>query len=270
MKLKTLLDKKIVYLSIITIITSWNGSMVDTNSKDKRPDMNFYGHLEDHALKEIKIEDILIGGKYEQIPVYQLLDNKTKDLLNKNIKIDTDNKIKETLKDLDPRQNKILLDLQEISSIELKYPDRPVEHELEINNKKYVEITVINITGSKNEYMIESNRELSCKKVDKGPQNDQQPVLEERKLNMIHVRKLIISGYKSNPDKTKSSSREATESDKTKVSGETEKILDEMEQKVNNLSKQDPSSYQKVKDSLIGLLRSLRSQLQKLLDMIKN
>jgi hypothetical protein len=246
--------------------------MVETNtSKDKRPDMNFYGYLEDHSLKEIKIEDILIGGKYEQIPVYQLLDNKTKDLISKNTQTELDNKSKDAIKNLDPRQNKALIDLQEVSSIELKYPERPVEHEININNKKYIEITVGNITGTTNDYMIESNREVTCKKIDKGPQENQKPVFEERKLNIIHVRKLIISGYKSNPDKIKSSSRDAAaESDKAKISSDTEKILDEMEQKVNNLPKEDPSNYQKVKDSLVSLLRSLRNQLQKLLDMIKN
>lgn len=270
MEHKSFVNKKIAYLSVITIMTCWNGSMVETNTKDKRPDMNFYGHLEDHTQKETKVEDILIGGKYEQIPVYQILDSKTKELLNKSTQVEVDNKSKEIIKDLDPRQNKVLLDLQEISFIELKSPDHPVENELNINNKKYVEITIGNITGTKNEYMIESNRELSCKKIDKGPQGDQKPVFEERKLNMIHVRKLVVSGYKSNPDKIKSSAREAAESDKTKVSGDTEKILDEMEQKVNNLSKEDPSNYQKVKDSLVSLLRSLRNQLQKLLDMIKS
>jgi hypothetical protein len=270
MKHNTFLNKKITYLLGITILTSWNGSMVDTNTKDKRPDMNFYGHLEDHTLKTEKIEDILIGGKYEQIAVYKLLDNSTKDLVNKSKNDEADTKSKEKLKDLDPRQNKVLLDLQEVSSIELKYPERPVEHEVEINNKKYVEVIVGTITGTKNDYMIESNRELSCKKIDKGPEGDQKPVFEERKLNMIHVRKLVISGYKSNPDKIKSSAREAAESDKTKVSTDTEKILDEMEQKVNNLSKQDPSSYEKIKKSLLSLLRSLRNQLQKIVDMIKS
>ncbi len=270
MKYKMFFNQKITCLAAITIITSWNGSMVETNTKDKRPDMNFYGHLEDHTLKETKIEDILIGGKYEQIPVYQLLDDKTKDLVTKNTQADLDTKSKEVIKNLDPRQNKVLIDLQEVSSIELKYPDRPVEHEININNKKYIEIIVGNITGTKNDYMIESNREVTCKKIDKGPQEDQKPVFEERKLNMIHVRKLIISGYKSNPDKIKSSSRDAAESDKTKISSDTEKILDEMEQKVNNLPKEDPSNYKKVKDSLVSLLRSLRGQLQKLLDMIKN
>lgn len=269
MKQKSSLNK-LLCLSIATIITCWNGSMVETNTKDKRPDMNFYGYLEDHASKEQKVEDILIGGKYEQIPAYQVIDNKTRELIDKSKKVELDNKSKETIKNLDPRQNKILLDLQEVSSIELQYPDRPVEHEIEINNKKYIEIKVKNITGTENNYLIESNRDLTCKKIDKGPKEDKDPVFEERKLNMIHVKKLTISGYKPNSDKIKSSSREAAaETDKSKISTDTEKILDEMEQKVNNLHKQDPSNYQNVKDSLLSLLRSLRGQLQKLLDMIK-
>lgn len=259
MKHPSNLFQKIHYLSLAIIFTSWNGSIVDTSKdKDKRPDINFYGELTDHYTT-CKVEDILIGGKYEQIPFYApvKLEHKSSDEHKKNIEID-------------PKQNKILIDLQEVSVIELKHPDKPIEHEINVNNKKYIEVLVTNITGSKNDYIIESNREVSCKKIDKGPAENQKPVFEERKLNMVHVKKLLITGYKSNPDKTKSSSRDTTVSEKSEVANSTEKILDQIEEKVNNLSKEDSSNYEKIKDSLLSLLKSLRNQLQKLVDMIKS
>ncbi len=259
MKHMPIFHKTINYLSLAVIFTCWNGSLVETSKdKDKRPDINFYGELTDHSTT-CKVEDILIGGKYEQVSFYSpiKLEQKPTDAHTKNIEID-------------PKQNKVFLDLQELSVIQLKHPDRPIEHEITINNKKYVEIEITTITGSKNDYIVESNREISCKKIDKGPEGDQKPVFEERKLNMIHVKKLLISGYKSNQDKTKSASRDATVSEKSEVSNKTEKILDQIEEKVNNLSKEDPSNYEKVKDSLLSLLRSLRNQLQKLVNMIKS
>lgn len=258
MKQPSMFYKHIIYLSLAVIFTCWNGSIVDTSKdKNKRPDMNFYGELTDHYTT-CRVEDILIGDKYEQIPFYAPIKLEPKST-------DETKKI-----EIDPKQNKALVDLQEVSIIELKYPTKPIEHEININNKKYIEVTITNITGSKNDYIVESNREISCKKIDKGPEGDQKPVFEERKLNMIHLNKLVISGYKSNPDTTKSSSRDATVSEKSEVSQGTEKILDQIEEKVNNLPKEDPSNYEKIKESLLSLLKSLRNQLQKLLNMIKS
>ncbi|MBI2344644.1 hypothetical protein HYV10_01070 [Candidatus Dependentiae bacterium] len=259
MKHSSVFCKRIHYISLAIIFTCWNGSIVDSSKdKEKRPDINFYGELTDHYTTS-KVEDILIAGKYEQIPFYSpiKIEQKSSDENKKNIEID-------------PKQNRVLIDLQEVSVIELKHPSQPIKHEITINNKKYVEVTIINITGSKNDYIIESNREISCKKIDKGPDGNQKPVFEERKLNMIHLKKLLISGYKSNQDKAKSSSRDSSLSEKSEISMGTEKILDQIEEKVNNLPKEDPSNYEKIKDSLLSLLKSLRNQLQKLLDMIKS
>ncbi len=266
MKQSIYFTKPICYLSLAVIFTCWNGSIVNVSKdKEKRPDINFYGELTDHN-STTKVEDILIAGKYEQIPFYAPIKLDQKSYDKNNDEYDENKKSAE----IDPKQNKVLIDLQEVSMIELKYRNKPIEHEITVNNKKYVEIELTTITGSKNNYIVESNREISCKKIDRGPNDDQKPVLEERKLNMIHVKKLIISGYKSNTDNTKSASRDTTTSEKSEISQTTEKILDQIEEKVNNLPKEDPSNYEKLKDSLISLLRSLRNQLQKLLDMIKS
>lgn len=261
MNLKIMPDKKLFICAFLLVFLSWNGSMVDNSKPNKRPDVNFYGTLTDHA-STCKVEDILVGGKYEQIAVYQPI-KEAKTALEKTKDTGA------TPIEIDPKQNKILLDLHEITSISLKYPDKPIDHELLINNRKYVEIEVTSITGSKNEYIIESSREISCLKIDKGPNHDQQPITEERKINIIHVKELHITGFKSAQDTTKSYSRDTTISEKTEIATSTEKILDQIEEKVNNLPKED-SQYTKFKESLLSLLRSLRDQLQKMLSMIKN
>lgn len=257
-------SKMIIPITALVFFVCWNGSMVDSNGKDKRPDTNFYGTLQDHTTS-FDVEDILIGGKYEQIPVYQKVDpiKKTAE------KISVD-QTKSSLAEIDPKQNKILLDLHEISSISLQYPDKPIEHELEINNRKYVEIVVTSINNTKQNYLIESSREVSCLKMDKGPDKDQKPIFEERKLNMIHIKNLEIKGFKSAIDSKQSKYQERMSTDKMQVSDTTEKILDQIEEKVKDLPKQDPSQYEKFKTSLLSLLRSLREQLQKMLNMIKN
>ena len=106
--------KNIFLCSAAIAITCWNGSVVDSNGKGKRPDVNFYGELEDHA-SICKVEDILIGGKYEQIAVYQPIQG-AKTALEKK---------KDDGAQIDPKQNKILLDLNEISLISMVHPDRP-------------------------------------------------------------------------------------------------------------------------------------------------
>ena len=258
-----LLSSRVTFLLTgLVLVTCWNGTMVDSGSgkKDKRPDVNFYGQLTDHTCT-MNVEDILIGGRYEQIPVFQTGDyspeQNSKNQQNQPAVID-------------PKQNKIMMDLSEISSISLKNPDRPIEAELNINNRKYSEVEITSINGTKKTYLIESSRELTCLKVDKGPDNDQKPIYEERKLNIIHVKNLLIQGYKTGAGKVSTPAKDVSVSDKGDVAQNTEQILDQIEKKVNNLPKEDPSNYEKLKSSLLSLLRSLRDQLQKLLGMIKN
>lgn len=259
--------KSINILSILTIVilTCWNGSMIDSNTKDKRPDVNFYGTLQDHQ-SITNVEDILIGGKYKQIPVYQEIDLTKKSTMKESV-----DQVKSSSKEIDPKQNKTLLDLDEVASIALKYPDQPIEHEVTINNTKYIEIIVTSINNSKQTFLVESSRDLSCLKIDKGPEQNKKPVLEERKLNMIHVKNLIIKGKKAAQDMNQSRMRDEMESsDKVEIAKNIEESLDQIEKNVKNLPHDDPSQFEKFKDSIISLLRSLRDQLQKMLHMIKN
>lgn len=257
--------KLIAPIILITMFLCWNGSMVNIGP-DHRPDTNFRGEITDHK-STFKAEDILIGGKDKEIAVYSL-----------DAKIPKNPEIK---KDLDPRQNKSLLDLRNILSIELAHPEHPTASEIELNNRKYIEIIVTFINESKQNYLIESAREISCLKVNQGPDASKAPMLEERKLNMTHIRNLTIKNYRSKQDNKKhtncdetASVVQKTDQSKAEVASTTENILDQMEEKVKNLDnedhKEDPSRCKNLKSSMLLLLKSLREQLQKLLNMLKN
>lgn len=260
-------QKATTFISLLTLVTflSWNGSLVDSTTSTKRPDVNFYGSIEDHY-KTFAAEDILIGGKYEVIPVYQGVNKKKKDEGDK-----------EKSQDVDPKQNKALLDLKEVKSIELKHPEHPTASQITINNRDYSEIVVISINNSKKNYLIESSRKITCREVDKGPQGDHKAVHEERELNIIHLKKLVIKGYKSTRDepidreyqKAAKQERPSMSEQKAQVTKDTGDILEKIEQGVKSLSHQDPSAFEKMKASLLSMLKSLREQLQKMLNMLQ-
>lgn len=252
-------------LLLLTTITCWNGTMMESTSTHKRPDVNFYGWIEDHY-KTFVAEDILIGGKYEVIPVYQAVSK------NK-MKSDEDKE-----QAVDPKQNKALLDLKEVKSIELKHPDHPTASQIKINSRDYIEIIAVSINGTKKNYLIESSRKVTCREIDKGPEGKHEEVHEERELNMIHIKKLTIKGYKSTRDEepqkhyqknAKEYDKRVTKEDKAQeLANNTGEILKKLEENVQNLSQENPSALEKIKASMLSMLKALREQLQKMLNML--
>tara|TARA_Y100000588_G_C14269890_1_gene931842 strand:+ start:332 stop:1075 length:744 start_codon:yes stop_codon:yes gene_type:complete len=237
----------------------WNGSLVDSDTKDKRPDVNFYGTIEDHN-KTFKVEDILIGGRYQDIAVYPTI--------SKSKKINTDQK-----EQVDPKQNKALIDLHEIKSIELKHPDHPTASTIEINKRDYIEIIITSINDTRKDYLIETSRKVTCKEIDKGPKDTKEEVLVERELNMIHIKKMTIKGYKSIKEKDQHKEYGVTTShnkhQKHEISKDTSNILDQIEKNVKDLSHDNPSTLEQMKSSILTLLKTLREQLQKILNMLQ-
>lgn len=265
MKSQHIIKYSFLSMIVITVLSCFNGSMVDsTTDTHKRPDVNFYGMIEDHH-KTFAAEDILIGGKYEVIPVYQPV--------VKKIQQSSDEKTKH----IDPKQNKALLDLKEIISIELKHLEHPTASQVSINNRDYVEIIVTSINNTKKNYLIESSRKVTCKEIDKGPQGSHKELLEERELNMIHLKKLIIDGYKSVREEPVKRSYDAHGQTTTRVQSEskqevannTGKIIDQIEKNVQQLSHESPSTLEAMKSSLLSMLKALREQLQKMLNMLQ-
>lgn len=257
-------SQHIIPITTCIMLFCWNGSMVDSNSKDTRPDVNFYGTLTDKK-GTFNVEDILIGGKYEKIDFYQLQDPTKKS--NEKISVD---QVKSSLKESDPKNDKTSLDLQQISEISVVHPDNPIEHEIEINNRKYIQVEVTTINNTKRIYLVESSRKIHCIEIDKGPQKDQTAINLAHDLDIIALKKLTISGHKLGQNSKEHKYSSDNTSKKDEVAQDTEKILDQIEEKVKNLPQDDQSQYEKMKHSIISLLRSLREQLQKMLNMIKN
>ena len=231
----------------LTFFCNWNGSVIGEGSSDDAG-IIFYGTLEDHY-RTGHVEGILIGGKYEAIPVYQTLskEDRKKD------------------KKVDPKQNKTLIDLKEVHSIALRHPESPTKSEIDVDGRKYVEIVVTSTTKNKKHYLIESFRKVKCKEEDKsiddaGLKNTN---YEERELNFIHIKKLIIKGWRSENDISKTSA-----DDKAEVKKNTASLLDQIEDNINKLPQDNPSLLLQVKETLLALLKSLRAQLQKIVDML--
>lgn len=256
----------------LVLFFCWNGNLVDSGSKSKLPDVDFFGIIEDHT-RTFEAEYIMIDRRYEDIPVYpyqsvKKLKKRLTDASTKDHEVNTKDEI-------DPTQNKALLKLDEIKTIELQHPDHPTASTIEINQKNYVEILVTSINGTKNNYLVESSRKVTCKEVDKGPSGSKQRVLIDRELNMIHIKKLTIKGYKSKKDSddaqpTKHSSESDSKADQKKeLTTHTENLLDQIQENVKNLSQDNPSAFEKMKSNIITLLKSLREQLQKMLDLLQ-
>ncbi len=258
----------LLYLAALTTIFCWNGSVVDSSSKDKRQDTNIYGEVQDH--KEIfKAEDISIAEKIDNIRLYQTIDDVQKATDTNADKDSGKNSDKNIKMDMNPTKNWTPLDLRNVSTIEACHPENPTASEITINNRKYIEIKVTFINDNKETYLVESSRMISCLKINKGPDENKASILEKRNISMLHMVKITIKGYKSAQDVSKKRDDDH-DNKKAEVSGATEKILDQLEENVKNLPHDDSSQYAKIKSTMLSLLKSLREQLQKMLNMLKN
>lgn len=262
------------FFGLITVIllTCWNGSMVDSETKDKRLDVNFYGTLTGHSNNTVNVEDIAIRGKYNGIAFYSIPQQNHQVSSGSATALAS---IPNQPKELDPKKDKVLLNLHDIASIELAFPDKPTEHELTINGNKYTQVIVTLTNNTHQNYLVESSCDVSCLQVNQGADKNIKPVLEKRKLNITHIKKLIIKGKKSAQDVNESRITEEMQStDKVEITKNTEEILDQIQNQVDTLSQdqavKNSSHFQQFKSSIVSLLRSLRDQLQKMLSMIKN
>src|SRR3989339_273642 len=227
---------------ISILLCCYNGSIVDSDSANTStdPDTNFNGTLEDH-FRKAQVESILIGGKYESIPVYQDI---AKSITDKKDKIVDDI--------IDPKQNKILINLKDIKSIALKHPENLNASSISINNKKYVQIVVTSLSGTKKEFLIEGSRRITCKELDAGSEKQDSSTLQDRDLNFTHIKKLTIAGYKS--DKKRNSvtdllpvsqkiESKLTSEEKNKFKTDTAQILNAIEENIKNLPINNPTAF---------------------------
>jgi len=252
-----------IAIAFSALLCCFNGSVVTTTNSSEQttePDINFYGTLEDHT-HTANIQSILIGGRYESIPVYQDIP-RTKEN-NNNV-------------DIDPKQNKILINLQDIKSIALEYANNPATSSIKINNKTYIQIIVELIHGTKKKYLVESTRKITCKEIDKSADVQEKPTLQIRDINFIHVKKLIIQGFKSNVSYetpqispiSKESTKPTLSQEKKDFKNNAAELLHAIEENVKNLPMDNESAFETMRATILTLLKSLKDQLQKFLDMI--
>ena len=255
-------------IAVLTILFCYNASMVTTNNSSEtstEPDINFYGTLEDHV-HTTEVESILIDGRYKDIPVYQQV---TSPVQSDATAIPT--------QEIDPKQNKTLINLEDIKSISLEHPNNPTASSIKVNNRVYVQIIIESLHGTKKKYLVESGRKITCKEIDKSAEIQEKPTLHTRNINFIHVKNLTINGFKSNqPYKVrevgpinKESEKPTLNQEKNKFKYDAAELLNSIEENVKNLPMDNPSAFETMRSTILVLLKSLRDQLQKFLDMIK-
>lgn len=269
MKIFTVKTNKNIYavtVALSALLCCFNGSVVTTStSQSTEPDINFHGTLEDHT-HTANIESILIGGKYESIPVYQQVAPAMQH--DKNVA---------AAQEIDPKQNKTLINLQDIKSITLEHPNNPTASSIQVNNKTYIQIIVESLHGSKKKYLVESTRKITCKEIDASAEIEEKPTLQARDVNFIHVKKLTIKGFRSNHPYTspqitpisKESEKPTVSQEKKDFKNNAAELLHAIEENVKNLPMDNPSAFETMRSTILTLLKSLRDQLQKFLDMIK-
>lgn len=252
-------------LALLTLLCCANGSIVDTTNNSEStvgPDVNFYGVLEDHV-NTVDVTSILIGGKYREIPVYSETTSSTQhEISHQNI---------------DPQQNKTLINLEDIISIALEHPNNPSASTVQINGKAYIKIVVESLQKTKKIYIVESTRKITCKEIDKSLDVHESPILKNRNVNFIHVKKLLIKGYKSDFQQkssqiapiSKISEKPTLSQEKKDFKNNAAELLHAIEENVKNLPMDNSSAFEAMRSTILTLLKSLRDQLQKFLDMIK-
>ncbi len=145
----------------------WGGAKEDSVSGGgEKHSINFYGIFTDANNKKSSIENIAIGNKFRQIPVYAPPKNE----------------------DTKPDTNTSFIDLAEIREISLPSADPRIE---KFAGREY--ITIMTISNDKKRtqhtYLVEVTREISCHEV-----NEAGPI--ERKIKFEALGKLKIKGYR--------------------------------------------------------------------------
>ena len=249
----------------------WNGTIIDSGSKSKLPDVNFYGTIECYE-ETFNFEYLLIKNKYEKITVHPI-QSSLKNLKKRITENSANNN--ETNKTEDPTKSKGELSLFHTKTIELQDPHHPTASIIMLNQKEFAEIVVTLINGAKQNFLIENDLNISCQQVTNGSSNTKNNIFIPRFLPITKIKKLTIKGYRStnysdDSNVTKNSSDHIHQEDQKKeVAKHTENLLDQIEENVKNLSQENASTFEKMKSNIITLLKSLREQLQKMLNMLQ-
>jgi hypothetical protein len=238
------------FISILLFIFCFNGTLVDSSPDEKKhPAINFSGKLTDYSSKDVPVEHILIGSKYKDITIYPIPP-----------------KAKQGEPTIDPSKNQIKIDLADIARISCIHTEHPTANEIEINNRKYVQINIEFTSGTQKEYIIESSRTLQCEEVEVTHDTKH---YKKRTLNMIHIKELVISGYTTHTNESVHATQKSNQTnDNSALTKNTVELLDKIEHNVKNLPEHNPTLLEQAKQTILGLLKALRAQIQAILDSL--
>jgi len=134
----------------------------------EKPSINFYGELTDKTGRTFKIENILISGRYKQIPVYYEPSKGEKN---------------------DPKNHIDKIDLREIKKITV-----PESAPKKYKKRKYIDIIITHKDGSSDTYIVEVSRQLfGDRPLESGP--------IEKVIKLKEIKSLTIEGSKENKQK---------------------------------------------------------------------
>lgn len=160
------------------LLINWGGQATSQAGRFKQP-VNLYGNVITQAGNDYKVDNIAIGYMYKQIPVYEMQLGGT----------DTTTKALAT----NPKDGIITkLDLIEISEIHVPHPRTTWT----FNKTEFIELEIIskNNTKTKNSYLIEKRRKITCTEI-----NDAGPV--EKEIPFHALKKIMINGYRHRDEK---------------------------------------------------------------------
>lgn len=219
----------------------------DEEKSDKSGKINFYGTLLDHQ-KESDVDFIEIGGKTKKISFYNAPEM-----------------VEGKYPDMDPTKNIAYVDLDEVKSFALKNQKKPMDNEVKLAGRTYLTIEVITQADKTRDYLVESTRRVTCKEISLV---NQKALEEERELTFAHIKKMTIKGFTSG-NRVESKPLTAHAQEKEAITKDTNTLLDAIEDNVKNLPADNPTLLKQMKKSILEMLKSLRSTLQKFLDMVK-
>lgn len=183
-----------VCFTTIIWLANW-GSQESSIEGPEKQSVNFYGTLKTRLSKKpISIDNISIGRKYKQIPMYE---KPTIENLEKKEILDKQGKVKkiEYILTADPQTELVTtrIDLSETAEIQIPHPDIVWTYQKENGYRKieFIEIIVIsnNEKKTKAHYLFDLKTKVYCDQI-----NLAGPIEKEVPLQAIDT--LTISGYK--------------------------------------------------------------------------
>lgn len=170
-------------LGCLTILFCANFGSQESSDNGNKPAVNFYGTLTTWQGQEFSVENILLGKRYNKIPVYE-------------IQPITDAQKKQDREfEHDPRDGIITkLDLAEIATLSIPDPSKIYTFQKRKNSRivEYLEIVIASNDDKKTEqhYLIDLGRKLTCDQI-----NQAGPI--EKDVPLKAIKKLTIQGYRS-------------------------------------------------------------------------